>query len=142
MRIRIEWDVERDGDIEHLGHNEITTAGLQNLLDVSFGLGGTAISSANAYIGVGDGNAAFVANQVDLQGASSLRKAMVGGYPSRAAQTVTLRSEFTGAEANFDWLEYGLFWGAAGSNMLSRRVQNLGTKASGTWTLTATVVLV
>lgn len=138
----ITWELERDGVVEQLGHNEITTAGLNNMLDVAFGLGGTAVSATNAYIGVGDSSTAFVPSQTDLQASSSkLRKGMVAGYPSRASQTVTLRSQFTTGEANFTWREYAIFWGASGAKMLSRRVQNLGTKSSGTWTLTASVTL-
>lgn len=138
----ITWEIERDGVVEPLGHNEITTAGLNNLLDVAFGLGGTVVNSTNAYIGVGDSGNAFDSAQTDLQASTNkLRKCMVGGYPARASQTVTLRAQFTGTEANFTWREYAIFWGATGSKMLSRRVQGLGTKSSGTWTLTASVTL-
>ena len=140
----ITWQLQRDGEVEELGHNEVTTIGLNNTLDLAFGLGGTALSSANARIGVGDSSTAFSLGQTDLQASSNkLRKGMEATYPSRTGQTVTLRSSFGSAEANFAWREYGLFWGASGANMLSRRVQNLGTKTGGsTWLLTATVTLV
>lgn len=141
LRIRVRWSIERDGrEPEDLGYNAITQIGLQNFLDRGFGLGGTAIS----HLGVGDSNAnpGVIFSQTDLQAATNkYRKALDAGYPARASQTVTARATFGNADANFAWNEFGLFWGASGSNMFSRKVQNLGTKSGGTWVLTATVEL-
>lgn len=142
--LSIHWVIDRDGEREDLGHNDMTVAGLQNMLDLIFtSSGGTRLSTGNARIGVGDSTTPFSSLQTDLQASTNvLRKGMVGGYPARAAQTVTLQSSFGSSEANFAWNEWGLFWGASGANMLSRKVQSLGTKASpAVWVLTATVTL-
>lgn len=142
--LTISWAIDRDGAREELGHNDLTVAGLQNMLDLIFTSGGgTRLSTGNARIGVGDSTSPFSTSHTDLQASTNkLRKGMVAGYPARAAQTVTLQAQFGSSEANFAWNEWGLFWGASGANMLSRKVQPLGTKASpAVWVLTATVTL-
>lgn len=140
LSVRVRWSIQRDGQEEDLGYNAVTQIGLQNILNRGFGIGGTAIS----HIGVGSSTAdgASIFTQTDLQAATNkYRKVIDAGYPSRAAQTVTVRASFGTGEANFAWNEFGLFWGASGANMFSRKVQSLGTKSGGTWILTATVEL-
>jgi len=141
LNVRVRWYLERDGgEPEDLGYNAVTQVGLQNFLDLGFGLGGTAIS----HLGVGDSSAdpGVIFSQTDLQASTNkYRQALDAGYPARASQTVTVRATFGSADANFAWNEFGLFWGASGSNMFSRKVQALGTKSGGTWVLTATVEL-
>jgi len=101
--------------------------------------GGQHYDNANARIGVGNDNTAFAEGQTDLIG-TNVRKGMNASYPQDSgAQAVDFQSDFTSAEANFDWEEWGLFNHATTGQMLSRKVESLGTKASGsTWTLTAT----
>jgi hypothetical protein len=69
-------------------------------------------------------------------------------YPSRSSQTVSFQSDFTTTEANYVWAEWSIAAGATtasgagfttGTTNLNRKVAALGTKASGTWTLTAQV---
>ncbi len=79
-------------------------------------------------VGVGDSAAAFDPAQVDLQGASTLRKAVLGGFPTRALNQITLAAEFEGAEAVWHWREWGLFDDAG--NMYVREVEDLGDKAA------------
>jgi hypothetical protein len=106
-------------------------------------------SNANAFTGVGDSSTAEAATQTDLQAASNkFYKAMNATYPSRSNQTVSFQSDFAGTEANYTWAEWTLAAGATtasgagflnGTTNLQRKVAALGTKASGTWTLTAQV---
>jgi hypothetical protein len=97
-------------------------------------------SNANAHIGVGNGTTAFDVAQTDLQGASKTRKAMESGYPTRSGAQLTFRSVFGTSDANYAWEEVGIFNASSAAQMLSRKVENKGTKASGaTWTVTVTL---
>ena len=99
-------------------------------------------NNANAHHGVGDSATAFAAAQTDLQAATNkLRKAMNATYPQRSANVLTFQSDFLDGEANFAWQEIGSFNAAAAGTMLTRLVTALGTKASGTWTLTYTLTV-
>src|SRR5215831_18666952 len=105
-------------------------------------------SNANAYTGVGDSNTAEAATQAELSAASNRwYNAMNATYPSRSSQTVSFQSDFTTAQANYAWAEWTVSAGATspgslgsnGTTNLNRKVAALGTKASGTWTLTAQI---
>lgn len=108
-------------------------------------------SNANAYLGVGDSNTAEAATQTELQAASNrFYKAMNATYPLRASQTVTFQSDFTSAEANFVWAEWAVAAGATtasgsgfttGTTNLNRKVAALGTKSTGTWTLSGQLTI-
>jgi hypothetical protein len=108
-------------------------------------------SNANAYLGVGDSNTAEAATQVELQAASNrFYKAMNATYPSRSSQTVSFQSDYTSAEANFAWQEWSVAAGATtasgagfttGTTNLNRKVASLGTKSTGTWTLTSQITI-
>lgn len=109
----------------------------------------TYFNNANAQIGVGDSTTAAAATQTDLQAATNkLRKAMDATYPQHTdattsgAASIVFKSTFASADANFAWQEWGIFNGASGGRMLNRKVESLGTKASGTtWALTVTITL-
>lgn len=101
-------------------------------------------NNANAYIGVGNSSGTFAASQVDLQGGSKTRKGMDAGYPTRTSGSImTFRSTFSTSEANYDWLEWGVFNGtSATGTMLNRKVEQLGTKnSSQSWQITTTLLL-
>ena len=122
--------------------NILVNAGIQLMLDLLIGAGGTVFSNANAHVGVGDSTTAAAASQTDLQAATNkLRKAMEATYPSRSGQTLTFRSVFGASDANFDWEEWAIFNASSAGTMLNRKVQNFGTKSGGTWTLTVTVTI-
>lgn len=123
--------------------NAYVNSGGALLLDLLIGGGGTVFSNANAHIGVGDSNTAVAAGQTDLQAASNkLRKAMDATFPSRAGQVMTWRATFASADANFVWAEIALFNASSAGTMLSRIVQAMGTKASGTsWVATYTITV-
>lgn len=133
----------RDGETEpyeviEAWGNILVNAGIQLMLDLLIGAGGTVFSNANARIGVGDNSAAAAPNQTDLQGTSS-RRPMEATFPSRSGNILTFRSSFGSGDANFAWREWAIFNAASGPAMLNRRVQDFGTKSGGTWILTATV---
>jgi len=106
-------------------------------------------SNANAFLGVGDSSTAEAATQTELQAATNrFYKAMNATYPSRSSQTSSFQSDFTTAEANYAWAEWAIAAGATtasgsgfttGTTNLNRKVASLGTKSTGTWTLTGQV---
>lgn len=122
--------------------NILVNSGIQLLLDLLIGAGGTVFSNANAHIGVGDSTTAAAAGQTDLQAATNkLRKAMEATFPSRASQTLTFKSVFGTGDANFAWQEWAIFNDASAGAMLNRKVESFGTKSGGTWTFTVTITI-
>lgn len=122
-------------------YNAMVDSGIINILNALIGVGITAFSNANARLGVGDSATAWNTTHTDLQAASNkLRNTMNATYPlGTGTKTITFQSDFTTGQANWVWNEWGIFNAASGAtSMLSRKVENLGTKASGTWTLTVT----
>lgn len=111
----------------------------------------TYFNNAQAAIGVGDSSTAAAATQTNLQAATNkLRKAMDSTYPQHTdattsgASSIIFKATFASADANFAWAEWGVFNSAtdATGRMLNRKVESLGTKASGTsWALTVTLTL-
>jgi hypothetical protein len=141
-------------EVEFVAGNLLLNEGLQRLGDLLIAAGGTAYNNANAFIGVGDSTTAEAASQTDLQAATNhFYKAMrAAGFPARPGsngnQSIDWASDFVSAEANFAWQEWSVSAGATGvsgsgfttgTTNLNRKVQSLGTKATGTWTLTATI---
>ncbi len=127
-------------EVIDFGGNILVTTGINLLLDLLGGAGGTVLNNANAYLGVGASSTAAAVGQTGLLGAGSRKKAaMNGGYPIVASPKVTYQSTFGTGDANFAWEEVGTFNDGALDTgiMLNRKVQSLGTKSSGaTWTLT------
>jgi len=120
----------------------LTTAYATFLAQASLGESVTAFNSSNARIGVGDGTTAFSSSQTDLQGTNKYRKGMDSGYPTRSGSTMTFQSTFGSSEANFTWNEWGVFNASSGGTMMNRKVESLGTKASGsTWILRVQITL-
>jgi hypothetical protein len=138
--------------------NLLLNEGIGRLLDLLCAAGGVAYNNANAFIGVGDTATAEAATQTELlatqNAANRFYKAMNATYPvspgSNGAQSRDWRSDFTTTEANFAWQEWTIAAGATtasgagwlvGTTNLNRKVQSLGTKTTGTWTLTGTVTI-
>lgn len=141
--------------------NLLLNEGIQRLQDMTMiatptsnQVAGNPWSNANAFLGVGDTNTAEAATQTELSAAAAASnrfyKIMNATYPSRSSQTVSFQSDFTTTEANFAWQEWTVAAGATGASgagfltgtiNLNRKVASLGTKASGTWTLTGQVTL-
>lgn len=132
-------DIEPYDVIDIVG-NLLITLGINRVWSLATGQGGTTFSNANANLGVGNSATAATAADTDLNGASKLRKGMKAGYPTVPASGATqFQSDFLTGEANFAWQEWGVFDANAAGQMLNHKVESLGTKASGTWTLTVTL---
>ena len=102
----------------------------------------TRYTAANARIGVGNGTTAAAATDTGLAGASTAFKAMESGFPTfGSAQKATFKSSFGDTEANFAWEEWTIDNGATPNKNLNRKVESLGTKSSGTWTLEVSLTL-
>jgi len=136
--------------------NMLLNEGIQRLMDMTMiatvtsnQVAGNPWSNANTFLGVGDSNTAEAATQTELQAATNrFYKAMNATYPSRSNQTSSFQSDFTTAEANYVWAEWTISAGATtasgagfttGTINLNRKVAALGTKSTGTWTLTSQV---
>lgn len=118
-------------------------AALLNGEAISPTLGGT-----GAILFVGSGSAAHDAADNHLKGAS-VGATMEATYPSRAVNVLSYRSLFSTAQANFQWMEWGLknstttATSTAGNVfMLQRMVEDLGLKANTQqWQFTASLTL-
>ena len=128
----------------HEAENILVNTGIQLLLDLLIGAGGTTYANGNTYIGIGDSSTAASASQTDLQAATNrFKRVMDATFPSRSAQTLTFRTTYATSEGNFAINEAGVFNGGpafATGTMLNRLVSSLGTKTSAT-TLQLTVTL-
>jgi hypothetical protein len=142
--------------VEKISGNLLLNEGIQLLWDVAIAAlnnqtSGNRWNNADSFIGVGDSSTAEAATQTELQAATNrFYKGMNVTYPLRAAQTVTWQSDFTSGEANYAWNEWSIASGATtasgsgfttGTKNLNRKVASLGTKATGTWTLSGAVTL-
>jgi hypothetical protein len=97
--------------------------------------------NAAAQIGVGDSSTAADPSQSDLQAASNKTyKGMESSYPLSTSQKVTFKASFGDAEANYTWNEW-VVKQQTSAKCLNRKVENLGTKSSGTWTLEVDITL-
>lgn len=121
----------------------LTNAGRNQFAAAIIGDSTTDFNNANATIGAGNSSGSFAASQVDLQGASTARKAMDATYPQRVANVLTFRATFSTSEANFQWLEWGVFNStSATGTMLNRAIEHLGTKTSAqSWQITSTLTV-
>ena len=147
--------------VTEVSGNLLTTAGLSRITSLIIGGGGTAFSSANSAIGVGNSSTAATVADVAL-GANATANARYNAtdatYPSASNGVITAVATFDTGEANFAWNEW--CWVAAAATitegttiaslsstgtaevMLNRKVASMGTKAAGaTWVFTTTVTL-
>ena len=93
--------------------NLVVNAGLQEALDLLFGLGGTAFG----YVAVGSDGTAPAAGDTAL-GAEIARSDF--DSCSRSGQVVTADTWFGASEGNGTWRESGIFNAASAGKMLSR----------------------
>jgi len=123
--------------------NILLNEGINEMWKLICGGTATPFNNANARLGVGDGTTAEDATQTGLQGINTAYKAMDSGYPTYGtAQKATFRATFGGTEANFAWEEVVVDNGATAGVTMNRKVQSLGSKASGTtWQLTCEITL-
>lgn len=153
---RVEWQVEKWFDTARklaglapdetvcATQNIILDSGANEMLKLISGTGGTAYDAGNSYIYVGTDSTAENASQTGViaTGANRAYAAMETGYPVVTGRQMIYRASFGDTAANFAWREASIINGT-GANAVSmnRKVSDLGTKASGTWTLQITVSL-
>ena len=121
--------------------NCLLNAGIDEMWDLITGDSANHFNNASAQIGVGDSNTAAAATQTDLQAATNKTyKGMESGYPTSTSQKATFKASFGASEANYTWNEW-VVKQASSAKCLNRKVDALGTKSSGTWTLEVSVTL-
>ena len=154
---RVEWQVEKwfdtarklagfdPDDIAYDTQNIILDNGATEMLNLITGRGGTQFSEANSYIYVGTNNTAEQASQTGVIATDGQRASakMDSGYPSVDGRQMVYRATFSDTQANFAWREVAITNGTGvGSIAMNRKVANLGTKETGTWTVQVTISLV
>ena len=121
--------------------NCLLNTGIDEMWDLITGVSSNYYNNANAQIGVGDSSAAADPSQTDLQAATNKTyKGMETGYPTSTSQKATFKSSFGDSEANYIWNEW-VVKQSTSAKCLNRKVENLGTKTSGTWTLEVSITL-
>ncbi len=124
--------------------NCLLNSGIDEIWDLVTGVVSGAdhiFDNTHAQIGVGDSNTAADATQTDLQAASNKTyKGMESGYPTSTSQKATFKASFGDSEANYAWNEW-VAKQSTSAKCLNRKVENLGTKSSGTWTLEVDITL-
>jgi hypothetical protein len=121
--------------------NCLLNAGIDEMWDLIVGDSANHFNNASAQVGVGDSNTAANATQTDLQAATNKTyKGMETGYPTSTSQKATFKSSFGASDANYTWNEWVVKHASSGK-CLNRKVDSLGTKSSGTWTLEVSITL-
>jgi len=120
--------------------NLLLNSGIDEMWDLITGDSANHFSNGSAQIGVGDSTTAAAATQTDLLGTNKTYKGMDSGYPTSSSQKATFKASFGDSEANYAWNEWVVKQATSGK-CLNRKVESLGTKASGTWTLEVNVTL-
>jgi hypothetical protein len=121
--------------------NCLLNTGIDEMWDLIAGDSSNHFNNAGAQIGVGDSSTAASPSQTDLQAASNKTyKAMESGYPTTSSQKVTFKSSFGDSDANYAWNEWVVKQATSGK-CLNRKVESLGTKSGGTWTLEVSITL-
>jgi hypothetical protein len=121
--------------------NLLLNSGIDEMWDLIVGDSSNYFNNGSAQIGVGDSTTPASATQTDLQASTNKAyKGMDSGYPTSASQKATFKASFGDSEANFAWNEW-VVKQATSAKCLNRKVESLGTKASGTWTLEVSITL-
>jgi hypothetical protein len=140
-------------DVVEAAGNLLTTAGLNRLTSLLIAAGGQGLTNTASRLGVGNSATAEAVGQTDLQAAAGSTnrwfQIMDATFPTQANGVVTAKSTYATGDGNFVWAEWALDIGTptvtsgntVNAVMLNRKVQALGTKASGSWVLTATLTI-
>jgi hypothetical protein len=143
-------------EVVYAPKNLLVTGGINLMLNLlcattaNTGLSGfTTYGSGTAVLRVGDGSTAAASGDTNLSaGANLAESVMDAGFPTVVITTATWRSTYGSSSANFTWNEVAVqnlpTGGGVNSyiRILNHKVQNFGTKASGsTWTLTLTITV-
>ena len=131
-------------EVIEMKENCLLNSGINEMWDLITGVVSGALhiyDNAAGQIGVGDSATAADATQTDLQAATNKTyKGMEAGYPTSTAQKANFKSSFGSADANYVWNEW-VVKQSSSAICLNRKVESLGTKASGTWTLEVEILL-
>jgi hypothetical protein len=121
--------------------NCLLNSGIDEIWDLVCGDSANHFNNAGAQIGVGDSNTAANATQTDLQAATNKTyKGMDSGYPTSTSQKATFKASFGANDANYTWNEWVVKQATSGK-CLNRKVESLGTKSGGTWTMEVNITL-
>jgi hypothetical protein len=121
--------------------NCLLNTGIDEMWDLIVGDSTNHFNNTTAQIGVGDSNTAASASQTDLQAATNKTyKGMESGYPTSTAQKANFKSSFGASDANYTWNEW-VVKQSTSAKCLNRKVESLGTKSGGTWTLEVNITL-
>ena len=121
--------------------NCLLNTGIDEMWDLIVGDSANHYSNAKATIGVGDSATAAAAAQTDLQAAANKDyHAMEATYPLTTAQKITLKASFGAGHAEYAWNEW-VVKQSDSAICLNRKVDAMGTKAAGTWTLEVSITL-
>jgi hypothetical protein len=121
--------------------NCLLNTGIDEMWDLIVGDSANHFNNGAAQIGVGDSNTAAASSQTDLQAATNKTyKGMESGYPASTTQKATFKASFGAGDANYTWNEW-VVKQSTSAKCLNRKVESLGTKSGGTWTLEVTVTL-
>lgn len=98
-----------------------------------------AMKVGSVSVGVGNSSAAEDTSYTGLQGTSTFIKGIDTASLEAVDNVIKLSCTFSADEANFEWLEYGVFLDTV---MLSRKPKNNGTKRDGqTWVINIELTL-
>jgi hypothetical protein len=122
------------------GHNVFLTTGITELWKLVYGNVANHFDNTNARIGVGTSTTAPAAAQTDIITAG-VYKAMNASYPQMSGKDILFQSDFLTGEANQAWAEMVVKQNTSAVclNRSTNGGSGWGTKASGTWTITATL---
>jgi hypothetical protein len=121
--------------------NCLLNTGIDEMWDLIVGDSANHFNNASAQVGVGDSSTAAAASQTDLQAATNKTyKSMESGYPTSTTQKANFKASFGASDANYVWNEW-VVKQATSAKCLNRKVESLGTKSGGTWTLEVNVTL-
>lgn len=104
----------------------------------------TFFDNTNSYIAVGTSTQVYASTDTTLVAeiATTGRQGMEATYPLIASNVLTFRSIFATGDANDTWQEWGILNASTGGTLLSRLVEDLGTKTSAqTWQITVAITV-
>lgn len=127
--------------------NILLNEGITEMLKILIGIlpaGGIQYyDNTNARIGVGNHGDTTTndvsASNTGLSGPTTTFVAMDATFPSVSNQTVTFKMTTSGA--NHQWNEWTIDNGNTANKNLNKKIESLGNKLSGTWSLTATITI-
>jgi hypothetical protein len=121
--------------------NCLLNTGIDEMWDLIVGDSSNHFDNTSAQIGVGDSNTAADPSQTDLQAATNKTyKGMEATYPTSTSQKATFKASFGESDANYVWNEW-VVKQSTSAKCLNRKVDALGTKSGGTWTLEVSITL-